>query len=184
MSTSHTTYRYVSKDILQFKDGTQIVNPRFFYKIHEGYGFSISHRFTGVASGGSVDLFFENPAGSGRTVYVVAVEVASLAQAWVDVYRDNKVASSGTKLTPLNLNLGKPISSVVNAEHGGTYTLGALAHSTVCPGGSLVRAVGYVVEVGETVIIPEGYNILVRATNQSASSTDLSIRIIWWEEPS
>jgi hypothetical protein len=32
MSTSHTSFKAVEKEILQFLDGTQIFNPRFFYK--------------------------------------------------------------------------------------------------------------------------------------------------------
>ena len=168
---------------LQFRDRTIIVNPRFFYKICEGYGFSISHRFESVGSGSSVDLYFENPSGSGRNIFIVVVEVVTLAQLWVDIYRGNSVSSSGTSLTPVNLNMGSSITSVANVEYGGTYTLGTLTLNTVCPGGSRNRAVGGAIEIGETVEIPENFNFLVRATNKSASSTDLSIRIIWWEDP-
>jgi len=183
MSISHTTFREVVKAVLQFPDGTQIFNPRFFYKIYEGYGFSVSHRFEGVASGASVDLYFENPSGSKRQVFIVVVEIVSLAQAYIDIYRGNTVTAPGTALTPVNLNFEKNIPSVVNVEYGGTYTTGTLTLNTVCPGGSKKEAVGGNAEVGETVIIPEGFNFLVRVTNQSASATDLSIRILWWEEP-
>jgi len=183
-STSHTTAAVrIPKEILQFIDGTQIVNPRFFYKIYEGYGFSISHRFEGVGADSSVDLYFENPSDSGRQVFVVVVEIVSLAQAWIDVYRENTVTVSGTALTPVNLNFEKTISSVVNVEYGGTYELGTLTLNTICPGGSKKEAVGGNAEVGETVVIPPGFNFLVRVTNKSASATDLSIRILWWEEP-
>jgi len=41
---------------------------------------------------------------------------------------------------------------------------------------------GAAMEVGECVLIPPGNNFLVTATNKSASSEDMSIRIIWWEE--
>ena len=178
-STSHTSRRAV----LQFSDGTQIVNPRFFYKIHEGYGFVASRRFEGVASDASVDLYFENPAGSGRQVYIVVVDVIGLAQLYVDLYRGSTVTSHGTAVAPANLNLGKAVSPAAIVEYGGTYATGTLAESTVVPGGSRVRAVGGAVEAGQAAVVPEGHNLLVRATNRSASSTDLSIRIIWWEEP-
>jgi hypothetical protein len=178
---AHTVPR-IPKPILQFVDGTQITDPRFFYKIYQGYGFSVSHRFESVASDASVDLYFENPSASGREVFIVAVEVVSFAQAWVDVYRGNTVVASGTSITPVNLNFEKAYGCVVSAEYGGTYTPGTQVHETVCPGGSLVRAVGSAVEIGESVVIPEGFNLLVRATNKSASATDLSIRVIWWEE--
>jgi len=62
-------------------------------------------------------------------------------------------------------------------------TGGTLVHNSVCPGGSRVQATGGAAEVGETVVIPESFNFLVKVTNKSASATDLSIRILWWEEP-
>jgi len=184
MSVSHTSRPAIAPtEILQFLDGTQIVNPRFFYKVYEGYGFAVGHRFPGVGAGSSVDLYFENPSGSGRRVYIVTVEVTSLAQAWIDIYRGNTVTAPGTALTPVNLNFEKNIPSIVNAEYGGTYGLGTLTFDDVCPGGSKKQAVGGAAEVGETAIIPPGYNFLVRVTNKSAAATDLAVRILWWEEP-
>jgi len=168
--------------ILQFADKTTIVNPRLFYKIYQGYGFSASHRFESVADGASVDVYFENPNGSGRKVFLVAIEITAFGQCHVDIYRGNTVTANGTSLTPVNLNFESAITSIANVEYGGTYTTGTLAVNTVCPGGAKVRAVGSATEVGETVVIPENFNFLVRVTNQSGVATDLSVRIIWWEE--
>jgi hypothetical protein len=75
------------------------------------------------------------------------------------------------------------ISSIANVKYGVTYTGGTLAHNTVLPGGSKVHATGGIAEVGETVVIPPGFKLLVKITNKSASPADLSVRIIWWEEP-
>ncbi len=183
MGFAHTSRKPLNRPILQFLDGTAIVNPRFFYKIFEGYGFGVSRRFEGVGSDAHVDLYFENPPGSGREVFIIIIEVVSFAQAYVDIYRGNTRSAAGTPLTPVNLNFGKDVSSVVSVEYGGSYTPGSLVSNTVCPGGSRIRATGGATEVGECMIIPPGFNFLVRVTNKSASSTDLSVRIIWWEEP-
>jgi len=170
--------------LLQFSDGTLITNPRFSKKIYEGYGFSISHRFEDVAADGVVEVYFENPSASDRTIFIIAIECTSFAQAWVDLYRDALVTLSGTELAPINLNQGSDITSVVNVEYGGTYDISGaqLVHNTVVPGGSKIRAVGGLAEVGEAVAIPEEYSFLIRFTNKSASATDMSVRIIWWEE--
>jgi len=169
---------------LQFIDGTQITNPRFFERIYNGYGFSISYRFENVAADGTADVYFENPSGSGVTVFLIAVECTSLAQGWIDLYRDATVTSSGTELTPVNLNQESDIVSGVSVEYGGTYDISGatLVHNTVIPGGTKKEAVGTYAEVGESVVIPEAYSLLVRFTNKSASATDMSIRFIWWEE--
>lgn len=106
----------------------------------------------------------------------------SFSQAWVDVYRNNTVSSSGTSVTPVNLNFGSSNTSVVNVEYGGSYVAGSLVHSTVVPGGSQIRAVGSAVEVGESVVIPPGNDFLIKVTNKSASASDISIRVLWWEE--
>jgi len=184
VSTSHTSRpTNIPRELLQFLDGTAITNPRFFYKVFEGYGFGVSHRFEGVADGSSVDLYFENPAGSGRYVFIVTIDVIPLGQSHVDVYRNNSVASPGTKLDPVNLNFGKDIPSVVHAEVQGTYTLGKLVKPTVCPGGTKKRVVGGAVEVGESVVIPPDSNFLVRVTNKSGATIDIAVEALWWEEP-
>jgi len=170
-------------ELLQFIDKTTLINPRFQYKIKQGYGFAVGHRFTNVASGASVDVYFENPSGSGREVVIIKVTVTVLAQCDIDIYENNTVSSSGTTLTPRNLNRGSSITSVVNAEYGGTYGLGDLILDDICPGGSKKEAIGGAAEVGETAIIPPGSNFLVRVTNQSADTTRIAIRILWWEEP-
>jgi len=169
---------------LQFVDGTLIVNERFFKKIYDGYGFSISHRFEDIAADATVEVYLENPSGSGRTVFIMAIECSSFAQGWIDVYRGASVTSAGTGLTAVNLNLGSTNASVVDAEYGGTYDVSGaeLVHNTVLPGGARVRAVGELAEVGESVVTPEDYSLLVRITNKGATASDMSIRIMWWEE--
>ena len=119
---------------------------------------------------------------AGVTIYIISIDIVAFAQAWVDIYRDNTITTNGTAITPINLNLGSTNTSPALVEYGGSYTIGQPVHSTVVPGGSLIRAVGGASEVGESVIIPETKNILVRVTNKSASASDISIRIIWWEE--
>ena len=92
-----------------------IQNPRLLKKIHEGYAFSASVRFESISDSGM--LYFENPSGSGRTVYIAVIEVVSLAQAWVDIYRGNTVSASGTSVQPVNLNFGSPVTSPVIIEY-------------------------------------------------------------------
>jgi len=169
-------------ELLQFTDKTVIQNPRFFYKIYEGYGYAASHRFEGVADDATGEIYLENPSGSGKEIFIVAIDVISTGQGWVDIYRDNTVIASGTAITPVNLNFEKAYASVASVEHSGTYTTGDQVHGSVVPGGARVRAVGGAAEVGESVVVPEDYNFLIRVTNKSGSAADMSIRILWWED--
>jgi len=173
----------IPPQFLKFSDDAVVFNPRFQYKIKKGYGFAVGHRFPNVASGASVDLYFENPSGSGREVVIIKITVTVLAQCDIDIYENNTITANGTALTPRNLNRGSSVTSVVKAEYGGTYGLGNLIFDDVCPGGSKKEAVGGAAEVGETTIIPPNSNFIVRVTNQSASATRISIRALWWEDP-
>jgi len=168
-------------ELLQFIDKTTLTNPRLQYKIEQGYGFAVGHRFPNVGTGANVDLYFENPSGSGREVVIITIEVTSLAQSDIDIYENNTITTNGTTLTPRNLNRGSSITSVVNVEYNGTYGLGNLIFDDVCPGGSKKEAVGGAAEIGETAIIPPSSNFVVRVTNQSANSTCIAIRVLWWE---
>jgi len=173
----------IPPQFLKFSDDAVVSNPRFQYKIKKGYGFAVGHRFINVASGASVDVYFENPSDSGREVFVIKITVTALAQCDIDIYENNTIAANGTPLTPRNLNRGSNVTSVVNVEYGGTYGLGDWIFDDVCPGGSKKEAIGGAAEVGETAIIPPNSNFVVRVTNQSASDTRIAIRILWWEEP-
>ena len=172
----------IRRSVLRTQDNTVVSVQRFFNQVQNGNAFSVSKRFESVASDAYIQLFFENPSGSGKIVHIVMIEVVSLAQLWVDIYRGNTKSSSGTVLTPVNLNFASTKSSVVGVEYGGTYSFGTLVHNTVCPGGSHIRAVGGAAEVGENVVMPEDFNFIVVVRNKSANNTDFSIRILWWEE--
>jgi len=42
--------------------------------------------------------------------------------------------------------------------------------------------VGDLAEIGESVVIPPGFTLVVQITNKSGAATDMSVRFIWWEE--
>jgi len=155
----------------------------FRLKIKEEKGFSASKRANGVASGSSVKMRIENPVGSGKTLYIVVVECVSSGLADIDVY-DGGTLTGSAAVTPKNLKKGSKRTSVANVQWGGTEDLtnAELAHETVNPGGTLVRAIGAMSEVGELVEMPEGTSILVIMTNQAGTGANMSIRGLWWEE--
>ena len=163
-------------------DGTLLTNPRFFEKILNGNGFAVGHRFEGLADGEVAEIYFENPQDSNKKVYIIAILVSSTGKAFIDIYRNNSIATSGTKLEPVNLNFGSNNNSVVYAEYGGSYNLGDKVFDDLNPGGAKTKAIGWVSEVGESVIIPSGFNFVVAVTNKAGASADIAIRILWWEE--
>ena len=172
----------IARQLLQFQDGSIVQDTRFAKKIDEGKAFSASHRFVNVAADEVIETFFENPSTSNKKANIITVEIVVQGTSFIDIYRDNVKVSSGTSIPIMNLDLSSPNTSEVIVEYGGTYTPGTLAHQTVAPGGSKIRAIGSVSEVGERVKIPPGYNILVRVTNKAGTSITISTRFLWWEE--
>jgi len=166
----------------QLADGTVVNDPLLRQKIQEGVAFSVSRRFVGVADEDTGYMYFENPSESGKIIHLIIVEVTAFGQGHVDVYRASTINNSGTQITPVNLNLGSGNQSIAYVEYNGSYTPGNKVHETVAPGGTKVRAIGSLVEVGEEVYIPPGYNLLVGVTNKAGTASDFSIRILWWEE--
>ena len=173
----------LTRNTLQFLDGTLIVYPRFFYKIYQGYGFASSKRFEGIASGNHIDILFMNPENSGREIFITMVEITGLAQLYADIYVNNTITNIGTKINILNLRPAMNITPVAIVSYNGTYTLGTLIYNVVVPGGTRIRATGGQASIGETVVLDEGVNFIMRVTNASASDTDFSVRALWWEEP-
>ena len=171
-----------SSSPLRLNDNSFAVGSRFEERIEQGLAFSVSKRFENVASDTVVEILFSNPNGSGKTVYIVAIEIIATGQGFVDIYRDVTIETAGIQLNVMNLNLGSTNVSSCVIETGGTYTNGTLAHQTVVYGGTKVNAVGSLAEVGERIIIPEGRNFMIQFVNKAQTSIDLSIRILWWED--
>ena len=168
---------------LQLDDRSLGTAPRMEDRIEQGRAFSASKRFDSVADGSIIQVVFSNPTGSGKVVYIVAIEIIATGQGAIDIYRDVSIDSHGTEIPIMNLDLGSNNPSVCEVEYGGTYSDGELAHQTVVHGGIRSNAVGSFAEVGERVKIPEGHNIMVQFENRAGTDADVSIRFLWWEDP-
>lgn len=169
---------------LKLPDGTTVEVPRFFHYILRGYGYIATKRFEGLADDSSVDVYIENPLGSGRLVYCVLVEISGFGNAYVDVYYGVSVTSSGNDLIAMKMNKkGKDPIKII--EYGGTYDISGAEKvcETVLPGGTKKEAIGGAISFGEAVLVSENENYLIRITNKSGVANDFSVKSVWWEEP-
>lgn len=145
-----------------------------------------------IASDGSVDVLFANPSGSGKILKVRLLSVNGGAEGQVDIYggtygetgtEDIVRTAAGTAIDILNKKLGGTSTSVAVFEYGGTYTLNTTSHTeNLIPGGSGNFATGGAILNGLAGEILEGYGILIRITNNTASAVNYGVRIEWWEE--
>jgi len=167
----------------QTSDSASLCEPVLYDKIRLGQAFSASHRFDAVAAGANVSMYFSVPS-DGTTVTIVAIEVVTTGQGAIDIYRYPSMITAGTQITPTNLNMSSSNTSevVVGYEYTVDLSSATKAHETVAPGGTKVRAIGSLSEVGERIIIPPGNSLIVIFTNRGSTSEDVSIRFIWFEE--
>jgi len=172
----------IERKIAQLLDGSVITDTRLSKKIEEGYGFSASWRFENVPDGDFRDILFRNPSDSNRVANVLVVEISSFGQGFLDIYKNNTIIASGTKIEPWNLDLGSPNEAGAFPEYGGNYILGKQIHRDLVIGGTKIRAIGGVAELGEHTKIPPSYNILVRITNKTGAATSFSIEFKWFED--
>jgi len=164
---------------IDFVQETSTVVERF---ARQGKLFVVSKRWAGVASGSSVDFVINNPADSGRDLYLLTIQITGTDQAWIDMFVDSQGLGSGMALSPANKYIGHSMTAKAVIEVDGSYTPGTKVHETVLPGGSGRFATGGSAELGVGGIIPPGHNLHVRLTNKSANANDLSIRVVWWEK--
>ena len=160
-----------------------ISRPWFQEKVKQGRAFSVSRRYMGIDNNDAVYMMFENPSDSGVIACVAAVEVIPDGKSYVDIYRDFEVTVEGELQQPVNERLSSDNTAKCKVFYGGEYSLGTKAHETMAYGGTKNNAIGSLVEIGESVIIDPGYRLLFVITNKSGSTIDMSIRVIWCEDP-
>ena len=170
------------KTPLQMEDGTLIYMTRLYNKIWQGYGFAGYYIYSDVGADEYANFLLINPENSGRIINLVITEVGTLARARMYSYKNVENISGGTSINIINLNFGSNITSIAQLLANPTYTGGTALVSKVIGGGYSVRAIGTVSEFGEAIIIPPGYNLLIRVQNKNTSASDISIGAIWWEE--
>ena len=148
-------------------------------KIEEGKAFSASNRLT-IAAGESKDILIENR--SGKNIKIVVVEITTLSNINIDIYDNVHVDSHGNTWTIRNLNLASSYIPNVIIEDSGSYSGGELVGNKLGYGGAPAKAIGSASEVGETVVIPDGNNIMIRITNTESQSTTVSVVILFYED--
>ena len=161
---------------------SNVINNPIFSKVIEGKVFKMAHRFEDVSNGTTVYLYFGNPSNSNRTFTLATIEVVSQGQGRIDLSKSFTVDSAGTDITPINLNFGSTKTSKASVKHGGSYSNITQHLSIAVPGGSSVRALGALSEIGEFTLMPADSEILIQFTNTSASTIDCSVKLIWVEE--
>ena len=164
--------------------GNPIVDRILGQKILDGKAYITPHRIENLANGSSESIYFSNPSDSGKRIHIIAIIVSSLAQAFLDIYKNPSVTANGTQLTPVNLNLSVNTPSAVYIECGGTYDISSAdkIYEDVIPGGKKNKAVGVLAELGENIVLPAGTSFLITLTNNSGAASSYAVHIIHYEE--
>lgn len=146
--------------------------------LNSGKSYGVSHIFTGVLNGASGDLLISAPADFNLSI---RFEFDAGGNAESLVFEEPTVSANGTEITPRNRNRTFPDASGVQVFHSPTVTdPGLELLDTFVPGGTGGNAAGGD-DSTRVFVLAAGKSYLVRLTNRSGTTGDLSISVIWSE---
>lgn len=128
-----------------------------------------------VTTAAPLVLQVSNPGGSGRTAYISQV-TASSATAALTLALLRNATVSGTTVTPVNLNFGSAVTTVMTVRTSTTAPTGSPATLT-----SLLLAAGPLLyDLNGRIIVPPGNSLTISITISTGSSAATG-GIYWWE---
>jgi hypothetical protein len=151
--------------------------------LSEGNSYLVGSNFTGVANGNSKKVYIDNP-DDGKDIVVLTPNVASNGQVYTNAVANPSVDTSDTSATVQNRNTsGDGLSATVGVA--GDNETGVLSGGDAYPektigGGneSSGAAIGVTASPSQIAALVEpGDTWAVSATNQSGSSSDVSIAV-------
>lgn len=177
----------VVKEVIDFLekvegyDNTLITIPVNDQDLHDGQAFMGGYRWEGVSDGTSIELIFHNPDDSGKECHVSTFSFVSDGLCFYEIYLDSTISSSGTDIPLINRLIKEGEVSVATLERDGTYSQGdAGPKGQFGAGGNRFKAAGETIT--DLVHIREGHNFHIVITNESGSSSNISVNTRWIEK--
>lgn len=165
--------------------GTQMTLDRINVATQLGQSWEVGHLFTDVSSGTDAE-FVARVDGADKAdvdVHLSKIEIDANASCIVRIFTGSSVTSTGTELTPKNLNLGSSKTSNTSVYHGGTYDeSGAGEPAEVAPLGSGGGKNLPGSDDGDIKILKadDVFHVQIESLD---NSLDVGVNLIWWEEP-
>ncbi|MEM3145640.1 MAG: hypothetical protein QW332_06615 [Thermoproteota archaeon] len=174
---------YDRLDFLKFDDKTLAINHRLMHYAEIGYGFHLFERYENIANNEIETLYLQNPSNSTRLIYIVGIEISTLAQLFIDVYRNPTITDMGSEIYTLNLRYGHQNTSCLVARKSVSFQSTTPSAKMLIGGGGKTSAIGSFASIGESIIIPPDNALLIQFLNNSGASTSFSVRVLWFEIP-
>ena len=148
----------------------------------EGRAFEASKRFSLAGNGGTAEMLFVNPEGSGVDAYIIDIEWTQGAEIDIDIYQDPEISSYGSEVPWITKKVGSQENPKCRVYTGGSYGSSSKKMELLGYGGSKNFASGGQAAIGAGIIVDEGHSLLIKLTNNGTSNVKASIRISWYEE--
>ncbi|MEM2261256.1 MAG: hypothetical protein QXK24_02265 [Ignisphaera sp.] len=174
---------YNRLDFLKFDDKSLAISHRLMHYAEIGYGFHLFERYENIANNGTETLYLQNPSNSTRLIYVVGIEISTLAQLFIDAYRNPTITNMGSEVNTLNLRFGHENTSSLIARKSVSFQSATPSAKMLVSGGGKTNAIGSFASIGEGMILPPDNALLIQFLNNSGSSTSFSVRVLWFEVP-
>lgn len=160
-------------NLLQRPDKTTVSTSRFAHYTELGYSFRITRRYLSVDAQSTVLLSFVNPVASGRTAIFEKIVANVNADFLIDVFSNYDITSSGTTISPVNLRINSPISSVLQVQENPTcsYTTPVMQN--------IIFTTTTIID--RPIVLPPNTRLLLVFKNNTEQTRSLGVDVIWFE---
>jgi hypothetical protein len=148
--------------------------------IHEGLGFTLSGKITGLGAGATAYMLFITD--SAIPHFRAADVKTSGAPVDFTLYEDSTVSANGAALTPRNNNRLSATTATMLCYSGPTVTgVGTLLETSFIPSTSSGRTGGEASKIGAEWIFDTATNYLVGITNNDSQAINIGYSFFWYE---
>ena len=162
-------------------DGANVGIEHSHYEVHKGRMFVTTHKFSSVADSGTGEILVVcdnswNPH--------IDLMIYCDGKHEIDIFEQPTVTSNGTAVSSPNMDRRSANTTNTNFYHTPTTTADGTQILNLIGGGgsSVFTRVGGEAKLGSEFIFKEGYTYLIRITNNSGNTADISFYSEHYEE--
>lgn len=167
-------------DTLTINNGGAVIKNYMQYKTQVGEAYLAAKMFIGVANNAYADIRVY----TGSNVEPnMGMTISADGKCYITIRKDATYSASGTAVTTINLNANSSNTSSCSILYSPTISnSGTLVYETLLPAGKGSKTVGAELQSRAEVIFTPSTDYLLRVQNVSASSGDISVDLVYYEE--
>lgn len=162
------------------QSGISISRSTVHEHVHAGKVFDVTHLWSAVANGASVNLWIDVAASSDAHMFF---SVHGTGKGTLTLVENPTISVAGTSKTLINKNRRSSRTSVHSVERDVTYTGGTTLMDLLVVGGSGGNSQGSETSEHMEWILKPGNTYVLKLTNTAGTAQDFNMQIMHYENP-